>query len=682
MRRAMASDVLAVGSEPEAVPAARRFVVTCLHHWGYDDYADSAALVATELVTNAVLHVGVGIELVVIAEADLVRLEVHDGSRVSPVQGVQGDDGMSGRGLAVVSMMSSRWGVEATDRGKVVWAELRAPDTEPEGSAPESAGSTDAGSDVLDPLAAFSDPFDDLPSADSADEQSGVASERLYTVELGDVPTDLLLAAKAQVESLSRELSLAATGANSGVTPEVPAHLRASSEAVLSEFAEARREMQHQAMEAAAKGQSRTHLALTLPVRAADAAQRYLVALEELDAYARSARLLSLETPPEHRAFRRWYVPALVEALRHAAHGEPPTIPATFERYLIQQAVNLDEPWRIAERAWRLQRVVTTLAGVTTDEQVALTAVREAMAEVGAARGAVILAGDLTTPARLIAGLGVGPDVATASVRDGGDLPWRVVVQTGSPVWIDSRRECEDRFPELLQLLPDLEGACVLPLTTPGLPIGVLGLTFATGQHLDDDQRGFLLGVAAAAGLALQRGQLRRQVAREGERLALLRSAMVTCLTAGAVDELAEVVIDAAVGLLGAQMGALCCLQPDGHTVRVVTIRAADGSSPLTWPPIDLDDPLPAAEAVRDGKPVVVATRAERDARWPHLVGAPPEDDHGLVVLPLSWAGRRLGSLGLAVPAHHRVDDVAADQGLALLTDTCARALDRLLPVG
>ena len=48
------------------------------------------------------------------------------------------------------------------------------------------------------------------------------APEPRFHVALGEVPTDLLLAAKSHVDNVVRELTLASAGARAGLTTEVP----------------------------------------------------------------------------------------------------------------------------------------------------------------------------------------------------------------------------------------------------------------------------------------------------------------------------------------------------------------------------------------------------------------------------------------------------------------------------
>ncbi len=86
------------------------------------DLQEKAALVVTELATNAVLHAGGLLFVRIWYGDDRLRLEVADGSNVLPEPAAPGN--MSGRGLQIVSALAQAWGSQSRPGGKVVWAEL------------------------------------------------------------------------------------------------------------------------------------------------------------------------------------------------------------------------------------------------------------------------------------------------------------------------------------------------------------------------------------------------------------------------------------------------------------------------------------------------------------------------------------------------------------------------------
>ena len=114
--------------EPAATSArqARRFVSETLTLWGDEPLVDCAALLVSELVTNAVIHARSAVGLVVshAGARTTVRVEVRDAS-ARPVRLSSFDnDSVSGRGVALVDALAARWGVESESSGKLVWFEL------------------------------------------------------------------------------------------------------------------------------------------------------------------------------------------------------------------------------------------------------------------------------------------------------------------------------------------------------------------------------------------------------------------------------------------------------------------------------------------------------------------------------------------------------------------------------
>lgn len=108
---------------------ARRFVSDTLGPWADIDLIDAAELLVSELVTNAVVHAGSRVRVVIVTDPDRsdVRIEVHDDAREPPRIGSFDLDAISGRGLALVDAMSDRWGIEPDGPaapGKRVWFEL------------------------------------------------------------------------------------------------------------------------------------------------------------------------------------------------------------------------------------------------------------------------------------------------------------------------------------------------------------------------------------------------------------------------------------------------------------------------------------------------------------------------------------------------------------------------------
>lgn len=113
-----------------SVPIARHFVIDVLTAWGMDSMLDDAALVVTELVTNAFRHTWTSSVRVVVRRmpSDAVRIIVIDKHpelwpALQPAGPLEG----GGRGLALVDAVTRVWGCTRLPRAKYVWANLEVP---------------------------------------------------------------------------------------------------------------------------------------------------------------------------------------------------------------------------------------------------------------------------------------------------------------------------------------------------------------------------------------------------------------------------------------------------------------------------------------------------------------------------------------------------------------------------
>jgi hypothetical protein len=110
--------------EPTSAAEARRFVRSALAEWGVPNLDETAALLVTELVTNAILHTRSDPEVTARLVGRRLRVEVGDDDRSPPVQRHYDPRATTGRGLVLVDGLASAWGTEPTSRGKIVWFEL------------------------------------------------------------------------------------------------------------------------------------------------------------------------------------------------------------------------------------------------------------------------------------------------------------------------------------------------------------------------------------------------------------------------------------------------------------------------------------------------------------------------------------------------------------------------------
>lgn len=115
-------ETLTLPGEPASVTTARHRLVDRLGAQGLDgDIRDTAALLLTEVVTNAVLHAGTDVTVRWSVETGSVLVEVRDDSAVLPVRRDHDDDAVTGRGLELVELLAGAYGVRRTATGKAVW---------------------------------------------------------------------------------------------------------------------------------------------------------------------------------------------------------------------------------------------------------------------------------------------------------------------------------------------------------------------------------------------------------------------------------------------------------------------------------------------------------------------------------------------------------------------------------
>jgi serine phosphatase RsbU (regulator of sigma subunit) len=117
---------ITLASDPASVGPARRFVRTTLPEWGLESLLDTAELLVSELVTNAIRHAAGSVGLRLLHGQALV-CEVADRSPLAPLLRSPDALDVAGRGVQLVNMLAQRWGTRTVAGGKIVWCELPIP---------------------------------------------------------------------------------------------------------------------------------------------------------------------------------------------------------------------------------------------------------------------------------------------------------------------------------------------------------------------------------------------------------------------------------------------------------------------------------------------------------------------------------------------------------------------------
>ena len=126
--------LFSVPARPQSAAAARYRLSGTLRDWALPVDLDTAQLLLSEVVTNAIRHgtgpaAGDAVITIELAETRAgLRVEVRDpdqglpiGSRPVPRDGGRTDLAESGRGLEVVGALAAEWGVLNESRGKRVY---------------------------------------------------------------------------------------------------------------------------------------------------------------------------------------------------------------------------------------------------------------------------------------------------------------------------------------------------------------------------------------------------------------------------------------------------------------------------------------------------------------------------------------------------------------------------------
>ena len=122
--RAAAASSLHLPADAAAVSRARAWAAELCQHWKAGDVCDDAALLVSELVSNAIQHAGTAMLIELGIAGNTILIAVTDGSTRPARLRTSTPLAEAGRGLLLVDALSTRWGVTAWPTGKRVWAEL------------------------------------------------------------------------------------------------------------------------------------------------------------------------------------------------------------------------------------------------------------------------------------------------------------------------------------------------------------------------------------------------------------------------------------------------------------------------------------------------------------------------------------------------------------------------------
>jgi anti-sigma regulatory factor (Ser/Thr protein kinase) len=281
---------------PRGVSDARRWVTLILNEIGRPELVEAACISVSEVITNALLHAEQPVNVRLRGTREHPRIEVRDGSSTPPAlpdleNGPEDDILLTfGRGLSIVARVSSSWGAEINDEGKVVWF---VPQVELSEGPGVQGVITEAPNVVREDPPEVEDPV---------------------VVTLVALPLHEMKLNRLQLRELRRELRLLAMGHEESYP--VAARLSTFFSDLDTVFWRGMRD--DRLAGALLDSSDEVDLAITVPRAIGEKFERFIELLDLADAFCRQERLLALARTPDQVAFQTWMLGEFVRQTRGA----------------------------------------------------------------------------------------------------------------------------------------------------------------------------------------------------------------------------------------------------------------------------------------------------------------------------------------------------------------------------
>ncbi|HET9723229.1 MAG TPA: GAF domain-containing protein [Actinomycetota bacterium] len=249
------------------------------------------------------------------------------------------------------------------------------------------------------------------------------------------------------------------------------------------------------------------------------------------------------------------------------------------------------------------------------------------------------------------------------------------------PLVIEDLRQYPSVSAFLRRRLRSLAG---VPIVHEGSVKGVLHVGTLQRRTFTDEDVALLQIVAARLAPAIENARLhqaereaRATAEAEAARLRVSGSLAEALSHVPSMPEMAGAVVEHIVPALGAIAGVVGVVDRERGTIRIEAFSGYDSGMIERFQEIPIDADLPLSRAVRDGRPVLLGSVAERDATFADLAGIRTLGGAWAAV-PLLVDEEPIGVLGLSFEArrHFEAADVAL---MTTLAHQSAQALDRSL---
>jgi len=302
-----------------------------------------------------------------------------------------------------------------------------------------------------------------------------------------------------------------------------------------------------------------------------------------------------------------------------------------------------------ANRLHRLQTITEVLAGATTPEEVAQSAVNAAMGGLGADAGGLTVRTDDDPRILRVLAASRSDDPVAGWKRHAIDTPapGPEIVRTGRPIFIETRRELLARFPIVERIEGDerFGGFAGVPVALGSDVLGALSLGFQREHMVPPEERSLLLSMAHQAAIALHRirsGEDERRARATAEhaedRLRKLQAVSDAANGATGLDELVERVLPVVRDAVLAHGASFLLLSDSGEELRIrgrVGVEEEAGG--------DTTIPLGAGASGRiaaSGRPLVISELTAED-----VVSRALKERRSYVGVPVRVGGEVAGVL-------------------------------------
>jgi PAS domain S-box-containing protein len=318
-----------------------------------------------------------------------------------------------------------------------------------------------------------------------------------------------------------------------------------------------------------------------------------------------------------------------------------------------------------ADRAYRLQRATERLAEALTPQQVLDAILTEGLRAAEARAGAIAVVSEDGETIELLAQTGYEESVLEEYGRFpvSAELPMSHVARTGEPLFLASKEERNELFPNLRGRGEEGHALAVLPLVREGRVLGVLGLSFAQDMNFSVGRRQMKITLARQAVVALERARLYEAERSARERLSLIAEASELLSSSMAYEQTLTRLARLAVPRL-ADWCAIDVVDEHGELERLAIVHKDPAKIRRAhelqkrYPP-KADDPHGVAYVIRTGEPEFF-TNLSRDL-LDELIGGDEKlreivrelGLHSSICVPLSARGRTFGALTLIAAEAH-----------------------------